>query len=570
MSIQRGNYNIDGQRLLVYKAEQSLTINCVVVENSASLNISLTWKFNNSMPVFLSGPQPGTYQVNEKGIQQLHITKLTGSDDGVYSCHALICKTTVFSKSFTLNFNVDCVWSAWSACSGNCHHVGTRSRVKTLKQYDEKDCTGPSKRFCGLKPCMPRIHGTTVSVDEGRVVTLTCDVTHASPSDDSITFEWFKMEKGSSPVHVAISRPSRVSKSQLRFQNANQNDTGNYTCKAMNDYGTSDLSSASRIIVNCGPELVTIHLSQAVGVKGRAFTFSCSAVGYPMPSYVWILPDGQSYTGKTLILPHVQFENGGIYRCKARIRNNAGLREASASVKFHVEGPPENCDQPLASSYEALTIIVNVTYPFDGNSVITEYELQYRILPEQWASVKYNASVSQPFIIKNLIPFTLYEVQVQAVNKYAYENNNTSFSNPVRVRTARAAPLKLRPPHLFSAKTSVQTMLFVAPYVDDQNGPISYVDFIVHVTTPGSPASTIPPLTDSFAKDNTWYIAAQFTFDEYKETLRGKNFILGSGTKTVDRMDTVYTNQPLVQGRKYYVYCKATGTDISGRFKNNK
>jgi hypothetical protein len=101
-------------------------------------------------------------------------------------------------------------------------------------------------------------------------------------------------------------------------------------------------------------------------------------------------------------------------------------------------GPPENCDQPLASSYEALTIIVNVTYPFDGNSVITEYELQYRILPEQWASVKYNASVSQPFIIKNLIPFTLYEVQVQAVNKYAYENNNTSFSNPVRVRTARA------------------------------------------------------------------------------------------------------------------------------------
>jgi hypothetical protein len=106
MSIQRGNYNIDGQRLLVYKAEQSLTINCVVVENSASLNISLTWKFNNnSMPVFLSGPQPGTYQVNEKGIQQLHITKLTGSDDGVYSCHALICKTTVFSKSFTLNFN---------------------------------------------------------------------------------------------------------------------------------------------------------------------------------------------------------------------------------------------------------------------------------------------------------------------------------------------------------------------------------------------------------------------------------------------------------------------------------
>ena len=92
----------------------------------------------------------------------------------------------------------------------------------------------------------------------------------------------------------------------------------------------------------------------------------------------------------------------------------------------------------------------------------------------------------------------------------------------------------------------------------------SYVDFIVRFTVADSPASTVDPIVDAFTNDSTRYIAARFTFDEYKETLRGRNFILGSGLKTVDRLGTTYTNQPLVKGRKYSVYCRVTGTDLSG------
>ena len=56
---------------------------------------------------------------------------------------------------WVLLFTVDCVWSTWSACSGNCG-VGTENRmVATPKQHDGMDCTGPIQRVCDTKqpPC---------------------------------------------------------------------------------------------------------------------------------------------------------------------------------------------------------------------------------------------------------------------------------------------------------------------------------------------------------------------------------------------------------------------------------
>ena len=49
----------------------------------------------------------------------------------------------------------DCVWSAWSACSGSCG-VGMRKRiVLTPKQGNGMDCTGPAQQDCDTNqpPC---------------------------------------------------------------------------------------------------------------------------------------------------------------------------------------------------------------------------------------------------------------------------------------------------------------------------------------------------------------------------------------------------------------------------------
>ena len=103
---------------------------------------------------------------------------------------------------------------------------------------------------------------------------------------------------------------------------------------------------------------------------------------------------------------------------------------------WYVVGPPQKCDQPSATNYTAASIALYVRCPSNGNSNITEYEIQYYITAGNWTSVKFNASVSQPFIVKDLIPFTWYEVRVRAANKYSYEKGDVSFSDPVRVRSA--------------------------------------------------------------------------------------------------------------------------------------
>ena len=97
----------------------------------------------------------------------------------------------------------------------------------------------------------------------------------------------------------------------------------------------------------------------------------------------------------------------------------------------------------------------------------------------------------------------------------------------------------------------------------------SYVDFVVHFIVVDSsltisPASTGPSFPDDSANGSTWYTAARFTFDEYSEAFRGGNFILGNGLKTVDRQGITYTNQPLVPGRRYTVFCRVIGTDRTG------
>ena len=71
---------------------------------------------------------------------------------------------------------------------------------------------------------------------------------------------------------------------------------------------------------------------------------------------------------------------------------------------------------------------VNVSCLNDGKSAIKEFEIQFRKAQGQWTSVKFNASVSQPFIVRDVIPFTSYEVRVRAANKYNYEIGNVSFS----------------------------------------------------------------------------------------------------------------------------------------------
>ena len=102
-----------------------------------------------------------------------------------------------------------------------------------------------------------------------------------------------------------------------------------------------------------------------------------------------------------------------------------------------IVGPPQKCDQLSVASYDASSISVNVSCQHDGNSLITEYEIQYNTTPsENWKSVKFNASVYHHFLVQDLMAFTVYAIRVRAANKYMYAEGDVSFSDPVTVKTA--------------------------------------------------------------------------------------------------------------------------------------
>jgi hypothetical protein len=106
--------------------------------------------------------------------------------------------------------------------------------------------------------------------------------------------------------------------------------------------------------------------------------------------------------------------------------------------------------------------------------------------------------------------------------------------------------------------------------VDDRNGPISYVEFVVHFSMGKSgstdrPSLSLAPLVvGPYVNGSEWYVAAWFTFSKYDQRIQGSNFILGGGSKTVDLQDVVYTNRPLESGMTYSVYCRAVGKDSTG------
>jgi hypothetical protein len=286
-------------------------------------------------------------------------------------------------------------------------------------------------------------------VDEGMAVILSCHATQFAALSDPIRFGWFKV-KGQSDVPVIID--GRVTNStqndsqgnftgKLMITVVSRTDSGFYKCKAFNVHGRSNLSSSTSLNVTYGPESVAIHPTHPFVIKGADIVLNCSADGNPTPSYEWQLPQGQTSAGQTLQLSNIQFRDGGTYTCIATNTIVAGVKTSRVSVTLQVEGPPQKCNKPSVFSYEGSTVSVNVSCENDGNSPITEYEIQYNTTPSgDWKSVKFMASTDGPFLVQGLMPFTYYAIRVRAANKYMYEEGNTSFSDPVIVMTSEGVP----------------------------------------------------------------------------------------------------------------------------------
>lgn len=121
-----------------------------------------------------------------------------------------------------------------------------------------------------------------------------------------VRFEWLKDGNliAASTRHVIDSSQKA---SNLFLDKLIMGDTGNYSCRASNDYGF-DLTVSELIVegIDCvqrikftilffssiGPPQWSIKPKDATVDPNKPFKFSCHGIGYPIPKITWKFKDG--------------------------------------------------------------------------------------------------------------------------------------------------------------------------------------------------------------------------------------------------------------------------------------
>lgn len=191
-----------------------------------------------------------------------------------------------------------------------------------------------------LYPPTVSIEGDAVRItDVEDSVTVHCNVT-ANPQPSVV--EWLRDGRPEFRQSGLILRLSRVMADQ----------TGNYTCRAINTIhptgGERKNYSASAtvvLMVRHKPGSAMVTPSAPVAVEGSRVTLTCMAnpAGYPEPQYKWwkegeSLPSSSAQDGSRYEIDSVHLGSAGTYRCYAI--NEIGIGE-SASVNLTVHQPPK-------------------------------------------------------------------------------------------------------------------------------------------------------------------------------------------------------------------------------------
>ncbi|GFR92166.1 contactin, partial [Elysia marginata] len=130
---------------------------------------------------------------------------------------------------------------------------------------------------------------------------------------------------------------------RLIIPKARLEDTGIYTCivKSATNTATKQAILSLKARPSFPHPLKNQHLD-----KGSDFTWSCNAIGVPLPTYSWFKngvpltddPDqGITVNGNTLAITGVDTKHEGMYQCEARningiARSSAQLRSLSRSI----------------------------------------------------------------------------------------------------------------------------------------------------------------------------------------------------------------------------------------------
>ncbi|XP_022669215.1 Down syndrome cell adhesion molecule-like protein Dscam2 isoform X3 [Varroa destructor] len=268
----------------------------------------------------------------------------------------------------------------------------------------------------------------------------------------------------------------------LLIRELEEADQGYYLCEAHNGIGAG-ISKLVYLTVHVPPHFDTKHRSYNVA-KGQGVTLECAASGDRPMHYVWEKNQAAALnesryvvetkeTKSALFISAASREDSAMFSCRAH--NNYG--QETALIQLVVQEPPGAPTSLLVRNQTSRTADLHWQIPYNGNSVITRYIIEYKLKKDTWPegpSTKVHKVVvaggdNHQTRLSNLQPVTHYEIRMSAVNALG----NGPHSTTAALATSEEAPSAA--PSSVSVHTTGSQSLKVswkAPPKEQQNGVI--------------------------------------------------------------------------------------------------
>ncbi|XP_076305612.1 sidekick cell adhesion molecule isoform X1 [Tachypleus tridentatus] len=287
-------------------------------------------------------------------------------------------------------------------------------------------------------------------------------------------------------VH-SVDRVQILETGSLLIASVEPEDFGKYTCTRANRRG--EISASAYLFVLVRTQITQPPVDTKVILSSTA-ELQCKVSHDPIVPYIitWYFgntplkshPDGrvQVLEDGTLQIRQARNTDVGTYTCSVMSSGGNESRSAQLDV-IELPYPPNNVKAELLNTVPK-SVNVTWTKSFDGNSPITKYLVQMRIVPEEvaeldllvpWVTAKVNITGEKRYVtLTNLKPASRYQFRVSAVNGVG-EGSPSPATSPVDLppEPPSSPPVSV----LGGARSANSIMLqWQPPPEEDRNGKL--------------------------------------------------------------------------------------------------
>nr|XP_005988243.1 PREDICTED: Down syndrome cell adhesion molecule-like protein 1 [Latimeria chalumnae] len=259
-----------------------------------------------------------------------------------------------------------------------------------------------------------------------------------------------------------------LSNGSLLVRHVLEEDIGYYLCQASNGVGT-DISKSMFLTVKI-PAMITSHPNTTIAIKGQTKELNCTARGERPIIIRW-------EKGDTVIDPD------------RNMRYSITTKESGdvvSTLKCVTLTEPPDPPELEIREVKARSMNLRWTQRFDGNSIITGFDIEYKNKSETWdfkqATRNISPTINQANIV-DLHPASVYSIRMYSFNKIG----RSEPSKELTISTEEAAPDGPPMDVILQPMTSQSIRVtWKAPKKEVQNGVIRGYQIGYRENGPGS------------------------------------------------------------------------------------